>query len=512
MDILGLVDINNWILTVILFCVTVLLYSRWKHSVFRKYGIPGPPPTPFFGVSLRYNREGLALTDQDLAKKYGDVVGVYMGHSPMLLVSNPETIKEIMVKDFSRTPNRPKTFIPRNEMAHTLINTDGDHWRFLRNTLLPTFSSGKMRMLEPLFKAKYEQLLDNLKERSKTGEPVEFKDVFGAYTLDVIASTGFGVDIDSQKNPDSEFVKNAKKFFNITFNPLLLMILMFPKIDALFDLLGISPLNRRNIMEFFRSVASQAVTFRKEDSSSRKDLLQLMLNAHHDTDVNEDQEAQSYEKGADKWKQRGLTMDEVLGHSILFMLVGYDTTSNALTFTAYNLATHPECQEKLIDEIDTVLGKECPNYDNVQKLDYLERVFCESLRLYPSAARTNRLAENDIVIEGYTIPKGTDISFPIYSIHRDPRFWENPTKFDPERFTPENKAKRHPYAFLPFGHGPRNCIGMRLAQVEMKFAMVYILQHFRFKICSETEIPLKISKAGLLKPENGVRLLLEPRT
>ncbi|XP_034318419.2 cytochrome P450 3A11 [Magallana gigas] len=512
MDILGLVEINKWILTAVLLCVTVLLYSRWKHSVFRKYGIPGPPPTPFFGVSLRYNREGLALTDQDLAKTYGDVVGVYMGHSPLLLVSNPETIKEIMVKDFSRTPNRPKTFVPRNEMAHTLLNTDGDHWRFLRNTLLPTFSSGKMRMMEPLFKAKYEQLLANLKERSKTGEPVEFKEVFGAYTLDVIASTGFGVDIDSQKNPDSEFVKNAQKFFNITFNPLLLLILMFPKIDGLLNFLDISPLNRRSIMAFFRSVASQAVTIRKEDSSSRKDLLQLMLNAHHDTDVNEDQKAQTYEEGADKWKQRGLTMDEVLGHAILFMLVGYDTTSNALTFTAYNLATNPECQEKLIDEIDTVLGKECPNYDNVQKLDYLERVFCESLRLYPSAARTNRLAENDIVIEGYTIPKGTDISFPIYSIHRDPRFWENPTKFDPERFTPENKAKRHPYAFLPFGHGPRNCIGMRLAQVEMKFAMVYILQHFRFRTCSETEIPLKISKAGLLKPENGVKLLLEPRT
>lgn len=512
MDILGLVDINNWILTLILLCVTVLLYSRWKHSLFRKYGIPGPPATPLFGISLRYNRQGLALTDQDLVKQYGDVVGVYMGHSPLLLVSNPETIKEIMVKDFSRTPNRPKTFIPRNEMAHTLINTDGDHWRFLRNTLLPTFSSGKMRMMEPLFKAKYEQLLANLKERSKKGEPIEFKDVFGAYTLDVIASTGFGVDIDSQRNPESEFVKNAKKFFNITFNPLLLMILMFPKIDVLFDMLGISPLNRRGIMSFFRSVASQAVDIRKGDIPTRKDLLQLMLNAHHDTEVNEDQKAQSYEEGADKWKQRGLTMDEVLGHSILFMLVGYDTTSNALTFAAYNLATHPECQEKLIEEIDTVLGKECPNYDNVQKLDYLERVFNESLRLYPSAARTNRLAENDIVLEGYTIPKGTDISFPIYSIHRDPRYWENPTKFDPERFTPENKAKRHPYAFLPFGHGPRNCIGMRLAQVEMKFAMVYILQHFRFKTCAETEIPLKISKAGLLKPENGVKLLLEPRT
>lgn len=510
MDILGLVEINNWILTLVLLCISAFLYSRWKHSVFKQYGIPGPSPTPFFGVALKYNREGLAVTDQEMVKTYGDVVGVYMGHSPLLLVSNPDTIKEIMVKDFSRTPNRPKTFITRNEMSHSLINTDNDHWRFLRNTLLPTFSSGKMRMMEPLFKAKYEQLLENLNNKVKTGKPIEFKEVFGAYTIDVIASTGFGVDIDSQKNADSDFVRHAKTFFNISFSPVLLLILMFPKFDAVLDWFGKSPLNRLEPMSFFRNVVQQVIGLRKDDKEKRKDLLQMMLNAHRDTDVNDNEVKQSY-VDADQWRTRGLSMEEVLGNSILFMLVGYDTTSNALTFASYNLATNPECQEKLIEEIDTVLGKECPNYDNVQKLDYLDRVFCESLRLYPSAARTNRLAESDVVIENYTIPKGTDISFPIYSIHRDPRYWEDPEKFDPDRFTPENKAKRHPYAYLPFGHGPRSCIGMRLAQVEMKFAMAYILQHYRFKTCAETEIPLTISKAGLLKPENGVKLLLEPR-
>ncbi|XP_048756033.2 cytochrome P450 3A6-like [Ostrea edulis] len=512
MEILGLININNWILSITLLCLSVYLYTRWKHSLFRKYGIPGPTPTPFLGVALQYNRKGLAVTDQEMVKKYGNVVGVYMGLTPLLLVSNPDTIKEIMIKDFSRTPNRPKTFVTRNEMKHSLINTDDDHWRFLRNTLLPTFSSGKMRMMEPLFKAKYQQLLENLNGQVKTGKPIEFKEVFGAYTMDVIASTGFGVDIDSQQNPESEFVKNAKTFFNITFSPILLLILMFPKLDAVLDWFGKSPLNRVGPMSFFRNVAKQAIGFRKGEEQKRKDLLQMMLNAHHDNDVNDDEAEQTYKGDADKWRKRGLSMDEVLGNAILFMLVGYDTTSNALTFASYLLATNPECQEKLIEEIDTVLGKECPNYDNVQKLEYLDRVFCESLRLYPSAARTNRLAESDIDIEGYTIPKGTDISFPIYSIHRDPKYWENPTKFDPDRFSPENKEKRHPYAYLPFGHGPRSCIGMRLAQVEMKFAMSYILQHYRFKTCEETEIPLTISKAGLIKPENGVKLLMEPRS
>lgn len=455
---------------------------------------------------------GVALTDQELARNYGDVVGVYMGQNPLLLISNPDTIKEIMVKEFSRTPNRPKTFLPKNEMKYSLLNTDDDHWRFLRNTLLPTFSSGKMRMMEPLFKGKYKQLLENVTKMAKSGKSIEFKNVFGAYTLDVIASTGFGMDIDSQKNPDNDFVKYTKKFLNITFTPILILILIFPKIDTLLYWLGISPFNRLEILSFFRSAINRAVDLRMNKSKKPVDLLQLMLNAHHDTDISESENEQNYEGDENKWKMGGLTMDEIVGNSILFLLVGYDTTSNALAFTAYNLATHPEYQEKLIEEIDTVLGKEPPTYDNVQKLEYLERVFCETMRLYPSACRTHRLAEKEIVIEGYTIPKGADICFPIYSIHRDPRFWENPTKFDPERFTPENKAKRHPYAYLPFGHGPRSCIGMRLAQVEMRFAIVYILQHYRFKTCDETEIPLTLSKANLLKPENGVKLMLEPRS
>ncbi|XP_065944538.1 cytochrome P450 3A43-like isoform X2 [Magallana gigas] len=137
MDMLGKVCFNGWILVCISLYMLAYLYSRWEHSLFRKYGIPGPLPTPFVGISPKYRRTGVALTDKELARKYGDIVGVYMGHRPLLLVSNPDTIKAIMVKEFSRTPNRP---------------------------------------MEPLFKAKYEQLLDNLTERVKTGKPIDFKE------------------------------------------------------------------------------------------------------------------------------------------------------------------------------------------------------------------------------------------------------------------------------------------------------------------------------------------------
>lgn len=168
------------------------------------------------------------------------------------------------------------------------------------------------------------------------------------------------MDIDSQKNPDNDFVKYTKKFFNITFTPILILILIFPKIDTLLYWLGISPFNRLEILSFFRSAIKRAVDLRMDKSKKPVDLLQLMLNAHHDTDISESENEQNYEGDENKWKMRGLTMDEIVGNSILFLLVGYDTTSNALAFTAYNLATHPEYQEKLIEEIDTVLDKEPP--------------------------------------------------------------------------------------------------------------------------------------------------------
>ncbi|XP_052098012.1 cytochrome P450 3A29-like [Mytilus californianus] len=416
-----------------------------------------------------------------------------------------------MVKDFSNCPNRRNVLASRNELKHSLINLRDDHWRFIRNTLLPTFSSGKMRALNSIFKRSYESLLENLKPKAKAGEPIEFKQVFGAYTMDIIASAGFGLDVDSQKNPENKFTKYAKMLFDFKFSRLIILIMAFPSVDIIFNWFNISPNNNRTVMDFFKSVVKTAIGMRKETDQKPKDLLQMMLNAHNDKDVNDNEGVHQYEKDPEKWKKRGLTLDEITGNSILFLLVGYDTTASALTFVSYCLATNPDCQEKLIKERDSVLGKDCPNYDNIQKMDYLDRVFSETLRLYAPGGRTDRHVEKEMIVHGYKIPKNAEIMIPIHAIHRDPEFWEEPEKFDPERFTPENKAKRHPYCYLPFGHGPRSCIGIRLAQVEAKYALVYILQHYRFKTCEETEIPIQLTKGRITKPANGMKLKLESR-
>lgn len=513
MDVISILgNINVWIFLIAFVFVAIYIHVKWKFGFWKRMGVPSPDYFPYIGTMKEIKKQGIYEFDKSLITKYGRIVGMYLGSNPSLLIADPEIIKNISVKEFSKAPNRFQHFSgSKNEMRHGLTAVEDDHWRFMRNTLLPTFSSGKMRKMDPLLRMKYKLLLKSLKTNADEGKPIEFKQTFGAYTMDVIASLGFGMDIDSQTNPDNLFVKYAKELLTFSFNPIIILLVLIPKLDIIFNYFNVSPLNNRRVMDFFKSAVERAIEMRDNVDKNRQDLLQLMINAHKDTDKNEMEEEQAIQDDPQKWKKRGLTTDEVTGNAIVFIIAGYDTTASTLAFMAYCLATNSDCQERLISEIDSAIGQELPTYDNVQTIEYLDRVLNETLRLYPPATRTGRVGNTELDIGGYKVPKGIELAFAIYALHRDPEIWPEPEKFDPERFSPEKKSERHPYAFLPFGHGPRNCIGQRLATMEIKCAIVYILQHYRFKPCDETEIPLKLAKTGLLKPLNGVKLLLEKR-
>ncbi|KAG7265319.1 hypothetical protein CRUP_021628 [Coryphaenoides rupestris] len=145
-------------------------------------------------------------------------------------------------------------------------------------------------------------------------------------------------------------------------------------------------------------------------------------------------------------------------------------------------------------------------------MEYLDSVINETLRLYPIAMRLERVAKASVEINGLVIPKGTVVMVPLWALHRDPDLWPNPEEFRPERFSKENKESIDPYTYMPFGLGPRNCIGMRFAMVMMKLALVEILQRFSFATCDETEVPLEMDTQGLLTPKRPIRLKLVPRS
>ncbi|XP_064277069.1 thromboxane-A synthase isoform X7 [Passer domesticus] len=152
-----------------------------------------------------------------------------------------------------------------------------------------------------------------------------------------------------------------------------------------------------------------------------------------------------------------------------------------------------------------------PDYQNVQELPYLDMVIAETLRMYPPAFRFTREAAKDCVVLGQHIPAGAVIETAVGHLHHNPEFWPEPEKFIPERFTEEAKKERHPFAYLPFGAGPRGCIGMKMGLLETKITLLRILQKFQFKTCPETEIPLQLKSKATLGPKNGVYIMLESR-
>uniref|UniRef100_A0A914D137 Cytochrome P450 n=1 Tax=Acrobeloides nanus TaxID=290746 RepID=A0A914D137_9BILA len=169
----------------------------------------------------------------------------------------------------------------------------------------------------------------------------------------------------------------------------------------------------------------------------------------------------------------------------------------------YILAKLPEIQDRLRDEINNILeDREDIGYDDIAKFQYMNQVICETMRMYPTSSRANRVCTKPITINGIEFKENFMFSVPIYAIHHDEKYYPNPDEFDPERFSPEEKAKRDPLAFLSFGYGPRNCIGMRFAEFEIRATLAYMIKHYKFYPAPNSpNLPLEIDTRGLMKPK-----------
>lgn len=182
--------------------------------------------------------------------------------------------------------------------------------------------------------------------------------------------------------------------------------------------------------------------------------------------------------------------------AFIFFFAGFETSSTAMSFTLYLLAKHPEIQVKVREEVRRIkkAHENEINYDALMEMHYLNQVFNEALRMYPPVGTLVRYSQNDYDVPdtNLTIPQGIMITIPVYGIHYDPEIYPNPTKFDPDRFTSEEVQKRHPYSFLPFGEGPRNCIGMRFAQLQSKFGLATIVDKFELSVNAKTQEPLQL--------------------
>lgn len=485
-----------------------VLYMSAQHNLFVQLGIPGPKPLPVVGNFHQQILQGPANFQVNMYRKYADskVYGVFDLHVPTLVVRDLDILRDICVKNFNSFVNH-RTFVAPEPLDRMLTFAKDEKWKNIRTTVSPAFSTGKLRRLFHHIIHSAQNLSESLREKQENGENVELKHLFSCFSMDVLASTGFGAQIDSLKDENNEFMVRAKRVMSRGLQMILLSFFL-PFIAKIINRLGTGLLKKDDI-QFFSSFIDEAIERRKKEKSDgvskRHDLLQLLIEADADEDgldSSNDNMSQD-EAHVLKTERRPLTHEDIQAQAVLFLMAGYDTVSTVLSFTLFQLAQNLECCARLQQEIDDKIGNGQPTYTTMQDMPYMDQVINEAIRLYPPGIQLDRVCAEDITIRGVHIPKDMIIIIPVYSIHRDPKYWPEPDTFDPERFNPDKKHSRHPYAHFPFGQGPRNCVGMRLALLELKVALSVILRDMTPVPCDKTVVPVRL-KFFLMTAEDGL--------
>ncbi|KAI4464078.1 cytochrome p450 [Holotrichia oblita] len=449
--------------------------------------------------------------------------GIYQGTLPTLTIRDPEIIKQVTVKEFDHFLNH-RTIIPDGVdplWSKNLFALRDTEWREMRSTLSPSFTSSKMKVIFSLMTDCADEYVKYFLKQKKTVE-IELKDTTTRYTNDVIATVAFGVKCDSINEKDNEFYRMGKKTTTFTFFRTLLFMLyaIVPRFCKAMKV----RLFPGEIYDFFVNLIKDTIKVREAHGIVRPDMINLLLEARKgkkiedtsngviDTGFATVQES-SIHTNAAKPKQELADID-IAAQAMIFFFAGFDSVSTLLCFMAYELVLNPDVQKSLQEEINDTL-KECNGkltYEALLKMKYMDMIICETLRKWPAAIATDRVCSKPFTIEAVNpgekpvhLRPGDVIFIPINGIQRDPKYFPNPDRFDPERFNDENKGNIQPYTYMPFGLGPRNCIGSRFALLETKTIFFSMLSKFSFIATNKTEIPVKLSKKTFnIVGENGI--------
>ncbi|XP_014211404.1 uncharacterized protein LOC106641481 [Copidosoma floridanum] len=493
-----------WIWLIVLYMIYVMINHYRIKWHYVKQGVPLLSEVPVvgaFGV-IFFTRQSM----NDLIKKIYSMnqqakysVSLLFSSS-LLIIRDLDLIKSVLIKNFDHFADR-KNFTNENNdplFARNLAQLNGDKWHEIRNLLSPAFTSSKMRAMHVFMRRCAVNFTDKLLERYGNMDAVDMKDVFSRFTNDVIATCAFGIEVDSLENPNNEFFVAGKKCsFNNLRNVLKVFLLdLFPKLTAK---LGMRIVPKKET-KFFVNVIEATIKTRQEQGINRPDMLQLMIDTR------------------DKMNgSSGLDTMELTAQAFIFFLAGFDTTSDLMSLIAHELAANPDVQEKLKTEVDGVIRENNGEvtYEAITNMHYLDAVFNETMRMHPSPFLT-RVCSKDFELppslpnlKPFLVKTGTEILIPSAGVHRDPNYYENPDKFDPDRYL--NKKITSDVLNLGFGLGPRMCIGNRFGILEIKTLFVHMLAKCSLEPCKKTCLPFKYDPSTISPcPKGGCWLKLRP--
>nr|AQM57072.1 cytochrome P450 CYP6ER4 [Sogatella furcifera] len=499
----------NYVVVILLLLISTLFFIRFHiYNYWKRRGLVQAEGSLPWG-SLK----DFLLGKKFIAQVYADIykqgaghpmIGYYSFLSPGLVIRNPDLLKRILVRDYDSFCDRG-VYSNRelDPLSYHLFSTDGPQHREMRHVLSPSYSGSKMRFMFDTMQDCSHKLCEHLSDLvSSTGQgekSLEIKPITNTYGLNVIASTAVGIDCNTFNgdNPLAEAALKVTDPDDIVQYLRLTLTLISPTVARLLNL-RFTP---KGVSDFYIDLVEKIVNHRKSENETRKDFMQVLLNMNEEIRKNE---------GADNRKPLGL--DEIAAQTFLFILAGHETTSAAICFILYQLAVNQDVQNRLVAEIDSMNGD--VNYDNIKDMEYLDMVLNETLRMYPAAPILIRnCVKNYRLPNGFVIEKGTQVLVPIYGLHMDPDYFPDPERFDPERFSKTAPSHTiHPFTFLPFGEGPRYCIGKRFGLASVKLGIINILSKFRVEPAVDTKIPLEIEKKTfVMNPYKGLTLKLVAR-
>lgn len=445
------------------------------------------PPGPGFWHGLatgrRFARDALGLL-REWQRLYGDIVYLGMGPLRFYWLFHPDLAREVLVtqaKRFRRTGRQVEVL--REWDGDGLVTSDGDFWLRQRRLLQPAFHARRFPGYAQEMTAATSRLVDRwLKEQPAR---IEMNSAMTDLTLEIIAGTFFGAGLSRQTSQVGAAVAILSEYATRAIG----------KPFSLPNWVPLPSIRRKlHAIRFLNETIDHIIRERRTANDDRGDLLSMLL---HATD--------------DEGDGKGMTDEQVRHEAMTLFLAGHDTTAGTLPWVWYLLAKHPEAEAQLVEELERVLRGRTPAAQDLPQMPYTHMVVKETLRLYPQAyVLFARVAEEEVELGGYRIPRGSQLYPAPYIIHHDARWYPDPERFEPQRFTPERFDSLPSCAWIPFGAGPRACIGAAFATMEMVLIVATIMQRVRLSLAPEQGDPEPWPLFSL-RPKGGLRMTVEPR-
>ena len=408
---------------------------------------PGPPRSLFSSLIYFPGRNPLAFF-AGLARKYGDIAHVYMGGEHVFLVSDPKLVRDVLVthqRNFTKGRGLQRA---KRLLGEGLLTSEGAVHVRQRRLMQPAFHRDRIAS----YAAVMTGYADRCRSRWVDGTIIDAAQEMMRLTLGIVGKTLFDKDVESQAREVGEALTAVMDSF---------WLQMLPLYEVL-DRLPIPAMRRsRAARARLDAIIYGLIAERRQSGQDRGDLLSMLLSA-------QDEEGDG----------RGMTDEQVRDEAMTIFLAGHETTANALSWTWHLLSQAPDVAAKLHDEIDRVLQGRIPTIADLPLLTFTERVVTEAMRLYPPAWLIGRRAIDEYPLDGYVAPRRSIIIISPYVIQRDARYYPDPERFNPDRWTPEFKASLPPFAYVPFGGGARRCIGESFAWMELVLVLSTIAQHW----------------------------------